>query len=85
MKLSIYFLQDICSKVAEKFHNKVLLKNAFHGWHGTIKKKWKNRMMKACRVKADTTVNDLVAEYEAKLDEVCCYLKKNSGDYILSK
>jgi len=60
---------DICSKVAEKFHNKVLLKNAFHGWHETIKKKWKNRMMKACRVKADTTVNDLVAEYEAKLDE----------------
>lgn len=67
-------MQELCNKVADKFHNKLLLKNAFDGWHGTIKKKWKNRMMKACQVQADTTVKDVVTEYEAKLDEVCCYL-----------
>ena len=67
-------MQDSCSKVAGKFHNKQLLKKAFEGWHGMIKKKWKDRMMKACQVQADTTVKDVVTEYEAKLDEVCCYL-----------
>jgi len=60
---------DSCSKVAGKFHNKQLLKKAFEGWHGMIKKKWKDRMMKACQVQADTTVKDVVTEYEAKLDE----------------
>lgn len=57
-------------QVARQHYSLQLKRKVWQGWHGLVQKRWKTKVERACRSRAEEVCSHLSAEYEAKLAEV---------------
>ena len=67
------FSKAFTMNLARQHHSYRLMRGAFNTWHGLIENKWRERVEKACKAKAQEVCLGLTDKYEAELAQVRKY------------
>ena len=70
--------QAFAANMARQHYLLVIKRKAFHAMRRMIENKWRSRVERACKNKAQDVCMDLTAQYEAQINEV-------SGSHCLQK
>ncbi len=75
-------LQEICLKMADVYYHRKLLAKSWASWHSLIENKWRERVEKACQIRAQEVCQKLEQKYENQLLEVSLrHVDRVSADF----
>jgi len=64
------FPKEYANRIADRQFRTALMKKVWAAWHSLSEEKWKERVAKACQLRAEEVCVQLSNDYEAKIAEV---------------
>ncbi|XP_032865076.1 centrosomal protein POC5 isoform X2 [Tyto alba] len=74
--------EEYANRVADKQFQTALMKKVWAAWRSLIEEKWKEKVAKACQLRAEDVCVQLTNDYEAKIAELTATLEQTKAEIL---
>ncbi|KAK2521262.1 centrosomal protein POC5 isoform X1 [Columba livia] len=77
-----YKQEEYANRIADKQFRTALLKKVWAAWRSLCEEKWKEKVAKACQLRAEDVCVQLTNDYEAKIAELTAALEQTKAEIL---
>ncbi|XP_075302954.1 centrosomal protein POC5 [Opisthocomus hoazin] len=74
--------EEYANRIADRQFRTALMKKVWAAWHSLSEEKWKERVAKACQLRAEEVCVQLSNDYEAKIAELTAALEQTKAEVL---
>ncbi|NXM72655.1 POC5 protein, partial [Serilophus lunatus] len=74
--------EEYANRIADRHFRTALMKKVWAAWHSLRKEKWKDKVERACQLRAEDICVQLTNDYEAKIAELTATLEQTKAEIL---